>query len=167
MSRILSAATAAGTALTGSSTETVLSSYQLPANFLAAGKAIRWSGSVRATATNSTDTLNVIARVGTVALTGTSVGASGAVDVANNDVVVWDLWLTPRSAAGSTSGSIVVHGFVSAPGAEGTATTRVAFEVLSSVDFTAAQYVAVTGTWSTTSGSNSCQCESFNVVELA
>lgn len=163
----LAVTTAAGTAHSNSTDEAVLASYALPANFLQSGKSIRWQGAVRATSTNSTDTLTVNCRVHTsAAVAGTIVATSGAVDVANNDVVIFDLTLVPRSSAGTASGSILVFGLCSAPGAEGTATARVAFEVLSSIDYTAAQHLIISADWSVASASNSCQAEANVVYEL-
>lgn len=167
--RNLTTTTAAGTAVSNTTTETALNGalFTIPANTLRAGVAYHLKGTVRATATNSTDTLQVRVRGHTAATlaAGTAVAASGAVDVADNDVVHLDLRVCPRSAAGSTAGTVAVDGVISAPGAEGTATTRVAFEILT-VDYTAAYYIGATGVWSVASASNSCQVETFIVDEI-
>ena len=160
--RLLYTLLAAGTALTNSTTETVLGSYEIPANGLQAGKVYTMSGAVVATATNSTDTLRIRVRVGPTTLTGTVVADSGAVDVANGDVVAWTLTATVRNT-GSTS-VVIVSGFCTAPGAEGTATARVAFESLS-LDSAAAQKIEATGLWSVANAGNSCRCDSFIVAE--
>jgi hypothetical protein len=161
--RLLYALLSAGTALTNSTTETVLGSYEIPANGLQAGKVYQLSGAVVATATNSTDTLRIRVRVGPTTLTGTVVADSAAVDVANGDVVAWNLTATVRNT-GSTS-VVLVSGFCSAPGAEGTATARVAFESLS-LDSTVAQKIEATGVWSVANAGNSCRCDSFIVAEM-
>ena len=161
--RLLYALLSAGTALTNSTTETVLGSYEIPANGLQAGKVYQLSGAVVATATNSTDTLRIRVRVGPTTLTGTVVADSGAVDVANGDVVAWSLTATVRNT-GSTS-VVLVSGFCSAPGAEGTATARVAFESLS-IDSAVAQKIEATGVWSVANAGNSCRCDSFVVAEM-
>jgi len=160
--RLLYALLSAGTALTNSTTETVLGSYEIPANGLQAGKVYQMSGAVVATATNSTDTLRIRVRVGPTTLTGTVVADSGAVDVANGDLVAWNLTATVRNT-GSTS-VVIVAGTCSAPGAEGTATARVAFESLS-IDSTVAQKIEATGVWSVANAGNSCRCDSFTVAE--
>jgi hypothetical protein len=165
MWRLLYRLLAAGTALTNSTTETVLASHELPALSLQVGKTYRVTGLVRATATNSTDTLNVRIRVGPTTLTGTVCAASGAVDVANDDCVRFDLQFTVRSISAANAAVVIVDGFLSAPGAEGTATARVAFESLS-LTSTSAQKIEVTGVWSVASASNSCQAESFTVSEI-
>lgn len=160
MFRLLYVLLAAGTAHTNSIVETVLASKELPAYSTQAGKVYRWSGAVRATATNSTDTLTVVGRIGTTALAGTSIFTTGAVDAADNDVVTWDVTITCRSAT-----SIVVHGSATILGAEGTVTRRAVFEVIS-VTNTASIYLGVTADWSVASASNSCQAEAFEVSEL-
>lgn len=160
--RLLYTLLAAGTALTNSTAETVLGSYEIPANGLQAGKVYTLSGAVVATATNATDTLRIRVRVGPTTLTGTVVADSGAVDVANGDVVAWSLTATVRNT-GSTS-VVIVSGFCTAPGAEGTATARVAFESLS-IDSAVAQKIEATGVWSVANAGNSCRCDSFVVAE--
>jgi hypothetical protein len=65
---------------------------------------------------------------------------------------------------GSTS-VVLGSGFCSAPGAEGTATARVAFESLS-LDSTVAQKIEATGLWSVANAGNSCRCDSFLVAEM-
>lgn len=165
MLHLLYALLAAGIALTNSTAETVLASTTLAANSLQPGKVLRIRAAVKATATNSTDTLNVKVRIGPTTLTGTTVGASGAVDVADNDVVIVDLEVVVRAVGSGTDCVAIVSGFISAPGAEGTATARVAFESLA-IDSTVAQKIEVTGTWSAASASDSCRAESLTVTEL-
>lgn len=160
--RLLYTLLSAGTALTNSTAETVLGSYEIPANGLQAGKIYTLSGAVVATATNSTDTLRIRVRVGPTTLTGTVVADSSAVDVANGDVIAWTLTATVRNT-GATS-VVIVSGFCSAPGAEGTATARVAFESLS-LDSAVAQKIEATGVWSVANAGNSCRCDSFIVAE--
>lgn len=159
--RLLYALIVAGTALTNSTAETILSSYNLPANALQVGQTYRVRGTVIATATNSTDTLLVNVRIGPTTLTGTIVAAAAATDVANNDKVFYDLQITVRSG-----GILVVDGVMSVPGAEGTATTRVAYEVTGALDTTVLQRIEVTGTWSVANAGNSCRAESMTVAEV-
>jgi hypothetical protein len=161
MLKILALLLAAGTALSNSTTETVLASYTLPAYGLQRGQVIQVDADVIAPATNSTDTLTVRMRVGPTTLTGTIVGTSGAVDVANNDVVDIDVDCTVRSTG--TAGVVVCAGTVTALGAEGTATARVAFEELT-LNTALAQRIEVTGVWSVASASNSCRADAFSVA---
>jgi uncharacterized lipoprotein YmbA len=163
MYRLIARDLAAGTALTNTTTETALASHTLAAYHFQAGHVYSLRASVRATATNATDTLRVRVRLGEASPTGTVLADSGAVDVADNDVVVVDLRLTCRSTG--TAGVVAVAGSISAPGAEGTATMRVAFEI-DSLDTTAAQLLEVTGEWSVANAGNSCQSESYE-LELA
>lgn len=160
--RLLSALTTAGTALTASSTETVLTSATLKAYSLQPGKVYRVHAAVLATATNATDTLTVRIRVGPTTLTGTAVASTGAVDVANSDVAVADLHMVVRDA--DSASVVLVSGSASVLGAEGTATMRAAFESLS-LDNAADQLIEVTGQWSSTSASNSCRADAFLLFE--
>jgi hypothetical protein len=155
--RLVSVLTAAGTAHAASTAEAVLASVSLPANFFQAGQVCRLRAAVLATATVSTDTLTVVVRVGGTTLTGTVCASSGAVDVADNDVVIVDLQFTVRSVG--TAGVVIVDGFCTAAGAEGTVTARAAYQSLAP-DTTAALLVELTADWSTTSA-NSCRAESF------
>lgn len=163
---ILSIRTSAGTALTASSTETVLDSYTLPANFLQAGKAFRVSGVIIATATNSTDTLTVKGYLGTSAMAGATLFTTGAIDAANNDVVHFNLLIVPRGTPGSDSTTVLVTGHASIVGAEGTVTQRAVYESISALNSTAAQIVNISGQWSTTNAGNSCRSDVFLVEEL-
>lgn len=162
--KLIAAISAAGTALTNSTTETVLTSHNPAAYSFQAGKHYRVRGAVRATATNATDTLRCRLRIGPTTLTGTVVADSTAVDVANDDVWAFELLITCR-AAGS-AGEIVVTGSAGIVGAEGTATERLAFERITSFDTTVTQRVEVTGVWSVANAGNSCQAEAFAVEEL-
>lgn len=160
---LLDVRTAAGTAYTNATAETLLGSAILKAGTLQVGKIIRVHAAVRATATNSTNTLRVDVRVGPTTLTGTIVATAAATDVADNDVVIVDLWGVVRSVG--ASGVVLWSGTCSVPGAEGTGTSRVALEV-DTVDSTADQRIELTGTWSAASASNSAQLESLIVAEL-
>ena len=161
--RPLSVLTSAGTAHSNSTTETVLASYTLPASSLCPGKVYHLHALAIATATNSTDTLTVVVRVGSTTLTGTVCASSGAVDVADNDVVVVDLYFTVRDA--DSSSVVIVSGFCSAAGAEGTATARVAYQSLA-LDTTVDNYIELTADWSVASASNSCRADAFIFTEM-
>jgi hypothetical protein len=147
--------TAVGTALTGSSTETDLDSFTLPANFLKAGDEIEIEGWGIATATNSTDTLAINVKLGSV-----TVCAVAAVDAANNNIWRFRMVITVRSVG--ASGKIIAHGNAGALGATSTAELMRTLNE-ATLDTTAAAAAKVTGTWSTTSGGNSCRSEQFAV----
>lgn len=157
----LAGLTAAGTALTGSSTETALASVTIPPGFLEVGSVVRlrWQGI--ATATNSTDTLAIKAYIG--GLSGTLLYTHVATDVSDNNVFSGEYELVIRTI-GST-GTLVGFGWgKSVPAAEGTATFKDDILASTTIDTTAAQSVAISGQWSTTSGSNSCRLDVFNVT---
>ena len=160
MLRLIYALLAAGTPHTNSLVETVLASTTLPAFSTAPGKVYRWSGAIRATATHTTDTLTAVLRLGTTALAGVAVFTSAAVDVADNDLLVWDLVVTCRSTT-----SVLVTGFVSSIGAGGTVTARAVFASLT-VDNTVALYPSVTADWSVADVGNSVQAETFVLAEI-
>lgn len=161
MFKLLYSLAAAGTALTNSTSETVLASYEIPAYGLQAGQVIGIEGAVIATTTNSTDTLTVDLAIGPTSLTGTVIGTSGAVDVANNDKITWDISCVVRDA--DSSSVVLCYGSMSVLGAEGTATHRVAFEQLA-LDSGVAQKIEVTGTWSVASASNSCRADALVIT---
>lgn len=160
---VLANPTSAGTALTNSTTETVLASTTLAPYSLQPGKVYHLHGTVIATATNSTDTLTVNIEVGPTTLTGTAVATTGAVDVADNNVMAFDIWFTVRNA--SSASVVIASGTGTILGAEGTATSRVVYESLS-LDNSVTQRVEVTGTWSVASASNSCRSDQFILTEL-
>lgn len=161
--RLLSVLSAAGTALTASSSEAVLTSATLKAYSLQPNKVYRLQAAVIATATNSTDTLTVKVRVGPTTLTGTVCASTGAVDVANSDVAVIDISMVVRDA--DAASVVMVTGSASVLGAEGTATLRSVYESLS-LDNAVDQLIEITGQWSTTSASNSCRADQFILTEL-
>jgi hypothetical protein len=129
------------------------------------GKEYHIRAAVRATATNSTDTLRVRCLVGGATLTGTAVADTGAVDVADDHVCVFNLVATVR-AISATAGIIVVTGTASVLGAAGTATARAAYATVSSLNTEAAILCEITGLWSVANAGNSCILEQFSVDEM-
>jgi hypothetical protein len=154
------ATVAAGTALTASQTETALDSFTIPAGRLAAGSVIRIRSQVIATATNSTDTLTVKLYYG--GLAGTSIISTGALDVANSDVAYIDCSLIVRTQG--ASGTVIGAGLQTI-GPPASATAKPFTLASSTIDTTAAQAITVSGTWSTTSASNSCRSDVL-IVEV-
>lgn len=150
------AALAASAALTASSTETAFDkAHTIPANSLRPGDVIRVRAQGIATATNSTDTLDAQLRLGT-----TDILATGAVDVANNDVFFIDADIVIRTIG--ATGTMVAAGHT-AIGAPGTVTSKPKILASTTIDTTADISVNVSGTWSTTSGGNSCRLDILNV----
>jgi hypothetical protein len=160
---VVSRTVAAGTALTASSTETLLGSYSIPANTLKAGTVVKVRFQGIATATNSTDTLAVKLYIG--GLSGTALLTGTATDVANNNIFAGEALIQVRTA-GASGTFVAVGTHTDVPAASGTATHGIC-EITASttVDTTAAQVIGVSGTWSTTSGSNSCRLDIL-VVEI-
>src|SRR5688572_13322693 len=103
-------------ALTNSTAETVLASLVLPAYHAQVGKRYRVRAQVRATATNSTDTLAVDLRFGPTTLTGTVIASAAATDVADNNVTIVDAEVVIRAVG--TAGGFAATGLTSALAAE-------------------------------------------------
>lgn len=158
------AATAASTAISNTTTETLFSNqYSIPANALAVGSVIRIRYQGIATSTNSTDTLAVKLYIG--GLSGTVLISHAATDVANNDVFQGEYMLSIRTAG--ASGTMVGCGtYKSIPAAEGTMTVKDDILASTAIDTTAAQVVGVSATWSVASASNSVRLDVMTVEIL-
>lgn len=151
--------TAASAAITNVATITNFdTSYQIPASSLTAGTVVKVRLQVIATATNSTDTLIITLRLGTVA-----VFATAALDATNDDIVVLDVAIIFRTVG--ASGTFVAAGFVSAQGAAGTATARAWHKASTAIDTTsaAACLVVPAATWSVADAGNSCRVDVMTV----
>jgi hypothetical protein len=150
---------AASAAVTNTTTETAFDkSYTFAANALKAGDVIRVRAQVIATATNSTDTLTLKLLIGT-----TTVVATAAVDVANNDIGYIDALIVIRTAG--ASGTLVATG-IQGLGVEATATGKPFKLASTAVDTTAAQAITVSATWSVANAGNSCRLDVLNVEIL-
>ena len=154
----MSVAVADGTALTNSVAETTLGSYAIPAGLLRrwARRLTSWRAWMSPAATEPTLTLK--AYIGS-----TLIGETVAVDVTNGggDIGVFNLSLVARVAG--SSGKAYAAGFAGL-GVPATATSRVTGTVgEASVDWTAAQTIAIKGTWSAASASNSCKLTMLSV----
>lgn len=161
--RLVKMNTAAGTALSNSTTETSLAQKLFVANELSAGKIYEFEALIRVTAQNSTDTLALGVRFGSSATPGsnTACGATTAVDAAVSDLAV----VRGRIHVQSTTRAVMALS-MSDVDAEGTMAMENYGEILTLVAGTA-YYLDITGTWSVASASNSVQCEAFSVVEIA
>ena len=151
------AMTAAGTALTNSTDETVLGSYTLPASSIVAGSVLKIRYQGIATATNANDELTVRLRIGGTTLTGQACITHPAVDAANNNIFTGEFTLVGRAAAGAAAACVGV-GSYSAIAATGGA---VLATYLGSTNFAtnAALLVEVTGQWSVANNNNSCRLD--------
>jgi hypothetical protein len=151
---------AAGTALSNSTTETALGAITIPANSLQVGSLIKIRYQGIATATNSTDTLAVKLYIG--GLSGTALISHAATDVANNDVFTGEYEIAIRTIG--SSGTMVGCGtYKSVPAAEGTMTIKDDILASTTIDTTADKDVTVSGTWSVASASNSCRLDFLRV----
>lgn len=161
--RFIPGLTAAGTALTNTTTETSLASVTIPANSLDSGSIIKVRFQGIATATNSTDTLTVKLYIGTAGIGGTALISMAATDVANNDVFQGEYELVIRTTG--SSGTMVGCGtFKSIPAAEGTMTIKDDILASTTIDTTVNQVIMLAGTWSVANAGNSCRADLFNVM---
>ena len=156
---LLSVLTAAGTPVTDTTAETSMGGYTFPANFWQAGKVVKFSGLIRTTSSNSTDTLVVKVKVGSTAIITTV-----AIDQVNADICSFAGVLACRDNPGASS-TIVGNGFYGPADASGTAALEFG-AVVGSLNTAAALAFDVTATWSVANASNSCQLESLVFEEL-
>lgn len=157
---ILSNALAASTAVTNTVTETTFSngSVVLPAGSLKVGDRIRVRAQGIATATHTTDTLQIKLYLGATAIADT-----GALDVADNAIFTIDVTITIRTIG--ASGTYVVNGAV-AIGVAGTATMKEVFLGSTAIDTTVANTLADKATWSVADAGNSVRQDVFQVDQV-
>jgi hypothetical protein len=143
---------AASSAVTNTVAETAFDKTKvIPANSLKVGDRIKFRAQAIATATNSTDTLNLKLRVG-----GTTILATGAVDVANNDIGYIEGEVTVRTIG---AGGTMVAAGVTALGASGTVTAKAGNLPSTALNTTVANTVDVTATWSVANAGNSVRLD--------
>lgn len=135
-------------ALTATVTETTLHSHTFAANELSAGAVVDFEFQGIATATNSTDTLEIQVKLGT-----TVIVTTGAIDVANNDI--WTVRGRIVVRTDGSGGTMVATG-VQVLGAEGTAPKNWKLAE-TALNTTGGKALTVKGTWSTNNAGNSCR----------
>jgi len=164
--------TAAGAAYTNSTTITDVSvapQFTLPANFLQAGSALKFTAFGTYQTSGTTPTLNLGIYYGGVA--GTALAASGAVTTTNTATVNWpwrlELITTIRSTG--TAGTAMSQGFL------GLATSLTAWTTYPvpvvalatvTIDTTAAKALTVGATWGTAASTNTMTLHGFYVESL-
>lgn len=154
---LVAAQVAAGTAVTDTTTETIVATATFEANSLKDGDVIDFFHQTIATATNSTDTLTLKAYLNAVELCTT-----GAVDVADDDIGVITGQLVIRGTGASAK---FVGAGAQALDAAGI-TMKAWAKAEAAIDTTAAATLTVKATWSVASASNSCRSEIHNVRRL-
>lgn len=172
-------ATASGTAIANSTTETILfSNITIPANFLADGRVLRVIA-VGGYGTTSTPTLTAALRLGGVA--GTVLCKSGAITTGSgvgggaSMTALFGIELYLQVRANGASGTLMTNGLIqlfttgtaagsSYPIASGSTggTTPVAV----TVDLTADAALSLTATWGTANSANSIQGHQYTVEAL-
>jgi hypothetical protein len=156
---LVTAATAASTAISNTNTEAAFSngSFSIPANWLRAGSIIKFQWQGIGTAINGSDTLQIKAYVNSTAIaTGT------ATNIAANDIFAGEAEVAIRTIG--ASGTFVANAtHTKVPAATNVATRTNQITASTSVDTTAAVVLSVKATWSAASSSNSCRLDMFRV----
>ena len=155
----------AATTLTNSTTQTLLDSCAIPANSLVAGSTIRVKSMGIATATNSTDTLQITLGLGPTATALASreeILATDAVDAVNNDVFYIDAVIQVRTVG--TGGTAVAMVQYQDPDAVATTSKRI-LKASFTLNTTVANTLAVSGQWSVANAGNSMRSDLF-VVDI-
>lgn len=152
--------TAASTALTNTTTETVFStgSTTIPANYFQAGDILHVRAQGIITSFNSTDTITVNLYLG--GLTGTKIVATAALNGSANDEFLIDAYIELRTVG--SSGTFIANG-IDTIGTPGTATAKPFLLGSTAVDTTAAQAVAISGKWSVANAADSCRLDYMTV----
>lgn len=164
--QLVGAIVASSTAVTNTTAETLFDqTVTIPANRInAAGIVLRIRAKARQTSGNAADTLTLKLYMG--GLSGALLAATAAIDVTDlgGDLGVIDATVTVRTAGAS---GVITSAAVAGLGAPGTATMRVSGTVGTLArDFTAAQIIGVSATWSAASTSNSAVLEDLAVTTL-
>lgn len=148
---------ALGTALTNSSTETILASKTIPADTLRIGMAVDVEGMVEVTAAQSTDTLTLKAYLGS-----TEIFAMSAVDVAANDLSSFRVKLVSLTAPGATV-DVYAIGEYSIFGSTSTVAVKAK---KTSIATNGDLVLSIKGTWSVagSGGANSARAVNFDVT---
>jgi hypothetical protein len=146
---------ALGTALTNSSTETILASKTIPADTLRIGMAVDVEGMVEVTAAQSTDTLTLKAYLGS-----TEIFAMSAVDVAANDLSSFRVKLVSLTAPGATV-DVYAIGDYSIFGSTSTVAVKAK---KTSIATNGDLVLSIKGTWSVASNNNSARAVNFDVT---
>lgn len=152
--------TAASTAVTGTSAETVFDqSYTIPANTLKAGTVVKIRAQGIATGTTSTDAVAYKLYIGGSG--GTALISAASTDATNNDTFQMEATLICRTAG--TTGTFVATGTYKVSSAEGTMTVKDDITASTTINTTANQAVVVSAQWNTTNGTNSCRLDMLTV----
>lgn len=159
-----SVATAASTALTGSSAETVVGTATFPANTLRAGTRIKLKYQGIVSATTGATTLTIKAYLGTATLAGTALISGTATTTAASLIFSGEFEVVARAAPGATA-ACVGHGLFCEPTAAGAVTPKQAILASTSFATNGALLLEVSAKWSA-SDANSCRLDIFDVEIL-
>ena len=151
--------TTPSTVITNVGTETAFSngSYTIPANFLQVGDVLHIRAKAFLIAENSTNTHRVRLYFGA---TPTTIADSTAIQMAANDYVIIDAYITIRTI--TASGTFIADGFVEYT-ISGTATTAPFTIASTTVDSTVSETIVVKSLASATSTGNQIRLDEFRI----
>jgi hypothetical protein len=149
---------AATSAVTNTTTETVVYTYTFGADEIKSGDHIRFHALVQATATNGSDTLGAILWFGATTK-GTALATGDLVNATNADFISikGDIYVRDADASGTYLYDITLV----PSGASGQETHEQHNGLTGSIDFTAALLLEVGVVWDNASTANSCRGELF------
>lgn len=150
---------APSTVITNTATETAFSNgtFTFPANYLQVGDVIHVRSKVFCVAENSTNTHRIRLYLGATPLT---IADSTALQLAANDVVIFDLYITVRTI--TSSGTIIVTGVLQYT-VSGTWTTTAINDVSATLDSTVADALVIKSLASAASTGNQIRLDEFQV----
>ena len=154
---LIDSSIANGTSVENTVTETTASAKTIKGEFLQVGDVLEviWQGWVEDN--NSTDTLNAKLYLGTEEII-----ATGAVDVADNNIALIHAFITIRATG--ASGSIAATGHYAAWGAQGTAASLPFHKAAATEDISGDTELAVKLTWSVAHADNEAESVNFVVI---
>lgn len=179
-------ATASGTAIASSTTETILvPNVVIPANYMQDGRALRLT-MTGGYGTTATPTLIFSLRwggvAGTVMAKSSTVTLTSGVGGGASMTALWTMELMIQVRSNGSTGTVMTNGsaalFTSTAGTAGTVTnygmplpvvsgtTGGTTPVVATCDFTADTALSVTATWGTSNAANSIQAHTYNLESL-
>jgi len=154
--------TTAGTAVTGTASETQAAVATIPANAIGIGTTLKVHYQGTITGHNGSDTLTVNVRFGTTTLTGTLVVTGNAINASSGWIFSGEVTFVGRAAAGATA-AMVANGWFVDPAAAGGGTFRQTYIASTNFATNGALLCEVTLTWSSSSGTNSARVDVMNL----
>ena len=140
---------------------------ELPAHSLKKGDLFHCFAVVDCPSTNSTDTLTLKAYIGpeSAPKTGILVCDQAAIDVANDDEIALSFWIACEEVGAGSTARFSAGGLSWADAVTAVSKTNSKTTTDAQVDTAADNVIALTGTWSVSSASNSARLRSFHCIK--